>query len=374
VRTYKRKLILNKTQEQRLRQWIGVCRLVYNMSIEIRECVYKSQGKSIHKYELMKQLSPLRGNFAWIKAVPAESLQGAIDRMDNSYKQFFKGAGHPKFASKKFYKSILFKTARVEGDFIVIPKLGKVRMAKDVKVTGVTKTSVIKIEPTGFFVSIVCDNVPKKFNSENQTVGLDMGISKFCVTSDGDVIENPRHFEKYEKKLRIENRALARKKKDSNSWLKQVRRLTLLHRKIANVRTDFLHKESTKIAKANSTVFVEDLDVSLLTKNRNFSKSIKDCGWGMFRQMLEYKTQVVRVDPAYTSQQCFECKHTTKENRKTQSEFKCVKCGHTDHADINAAKNIKSRGTALVSQRSSLEQAFGEESKSKDMSGECLKF
>lgn len=342
------------------------------MALEIRNHVYNSQKKSIHKYTLMGQLPSLREGFVWIKDVPAESLQGSIDRMDNSYKQFFRGANFPKFASKKSYKSILFKTARVSGNFIVIPKMGKVRMFKDSEIIGRLKTATIKIEPNGFFVYIACDNVPKKFNSENQTIGLDMGISKFCVTSGGDIIENPRHFQKYERKLRIANRSLDRKKKGSKRWDKQVSRLALIHQKISNDRVDFLHKESTKIAKNNSVVVVEDLDVSCLSKNKNFSKSIHDCGWGMFRTMLEYKTNVVRVAPKFSSQECNSCGCIDRGNRPTQSEFKCTRCGHTDNADINAAKNILSRGTAIVRQREALACALGEELHISSVSGECL--
>jgi len=118
--------------------------------------------------------------------------------------------------------------------------------------------------------------------------------------------------------------------------------------KLKRVRKDFLHKLSTQIAKENNTVFVEDLNVSGMSKNNRLSNHISDASWSMFVNMLSYKTDVVKVDPKYTSQECNNCGHISKENRQSQSEFECVKCGHTDNADLNASKNIKERGQSLL--------------------------
>ncbi len=128
----------------------------------------------------------------------------------------------------------------------------------------------------------------------------------------------------------------------------------MLHHKIGNVRKDFLHKESTRIAKENHTVFTEDLNIRGMSKNKNLSKHILDCGWGMFRTMLEYKTNVVTIDPKFTSQTCNECGTKDSKSRISQAEFACTSCGHISNADINAAKNILSKGITLVRQRETL--------------------
>lgn len=181
-----------------------------------------------------------------------------------------------------------------------------------------------------------------------------MGLTHFCIDSNGGFIANPKHFKKYERKLRIENRSLARKKKRSNSWKRQVHKLALLHYKIANIRKDFLHKESTRIAKENNIVYMEDLNIQGMVKNRKLSKHILDAGWGSFKEMLEYKTRVVVVNPAYTSQTCNECGAIDKNSRVSQSGFVCTGCGHIANADINAAKNIRDRGTIIDRQREAL--------------------
>lgn len=353
VKVYKRKLILNKAQEQRLCSWIGACRVVYNLGMQIKNDTYKNLGKSIHKYELMKQLTDLRKDVNWVNDVPAICLQESIEKLDTTYKNFFrnhkKGGGYPKFASKKRSKSIAFKTGFVfvKENKVKIPKIGWIKIFKDSAIIGDVKTANIKLEPTGFFINIFCENAPAKFESENQAIGLDMGISHFCVDSNGNFIANPKHFKKYEDRLRIENRSLARKKKGSQSWYRQAKKLSLLHHKIGNVRKDFLQKESTKIAKANSTVYMENLNIKGMAKNKKLSKHILDCGWGMFKDMLMYKTKVIKVDPKFTSQKCNECGEIDKKSRISQSQYICTSCGGLSNADINAAKNIKSKGIAL---------------------------
>jgi len=358
IRTYKRKLILSTEQSNRIASWIGACRVVYNLGMEIKNKSYKDKKLSVSKYDLMKQLPDLKQDYDWIKDVPSQSLQAALDRLENSYKNFFRGGGYPKFASKNKYNSILLKSVSIEGRFAIIPKIGAIKMFKDAEIKGTPKTATIIKDVTGFFICIQCNDVPKKFDSESQTIGLDMGIANFCADSNGGFISNPRHFKKYERLLRIENRSLARKKKGSNRWKAQAKRLAVLHHKIADVRKDFLHKESTKIAKSNSVVFMEDLNIKNMSKNKNLSKHILDAGWGLFKTMMSYKTEVVLVNPQYTSQTCSNCGAVDSKSRKSQSEYECTTCGFEEHADTNAAKDIKSKGIALSRKRKSVDYAL----------------
>lgn len=390
---YRRKLILTKAQEERLSSWIGACRLVYNMGLEIKMAAWKNLQQSVGKFDLINQLPEIK-DVDWIKDVPAQTLQNTMERLDFAYKNFFRtchiGGGFPKFANKRKYKSILFKQGnlnqgthliQIENNKIKLPKLGQIKMFKDAPILGIPKTATIKKEPTGFFVYIVCDEINKTIQNqdENQVCGIDMGVAYFCVDSNENFILNPKHFKKYEAQLRIENRSLARKKKGSNSWKKQAKRLALLHHKIANIRKDFLHKESTKLAKKYNTIFVEDLKIANMTSRNEpqkdslgnyvqngqssksgLNKAILDCGWGMFRDMLKYKTNVVLVNPKFTSQTCNECGAKDAKSRISQSEFVCKSCGHVSNADYNAAKNILKigEGIALNRKRSELSQAL----------------
>jgi len=365
--TYKRKLILTKNQEKQISSWIGACRVVYNLGLEIRTTAYRNTQQSVSCFDLIKQLPTIK-EIEWIKDVPSQTLQSAIERLDTSYKNFFRtchtGGGFPKYAKKRKYNSILIKDVTVlENNKIKIPKIGTLKMFKDAPIVGIPKTATIKREPTGYFVSIVCTEVSKNIQNtdESQVCGIDMGVAYFCVDSNGNFIENPKHFKKYEDRLRVENRSLSRKKKGSNRWKKQAKSLSVFHHRIANVRKDFLHKESTKLAKQYHTVCVEDLKIANMVRNTNLSKHILDCGWGMFRTMLEYKTNVVRVNPKYTSQTCNECGIKDTVSRISQSEFACTSCGHTTNADLNASKNILSKGIALNRKREAVACALVEE-------------
>jgi putative transposase len=353
--THKRKLILTKSQESRINSWIWVCRMVYNMGLEIRKEAWKNKQQSVSVFELLRQIKSIR-DVEWVKDAPANSLHCSIKKLDTAYKNFFRshksGTGFPRFKSKRNYNSITFRqdsgVLRAINNTVNIPKIGKIKIFKDSEITGNIKTATIKKEPTGYFVYIVTDSVRNISNQdESQVIGLDMGLASFCIDSSGSFIANPKHFAKYERQLRIENRSLSRKKRYSNRWKKQAQRVALLHHKIANVRRDFLHKESTKIAKNYHTVYLEDLNIKGMVKNQNLSKHILDSGWGMFREMLEYKTNVVKVNPKFTSQTCNDCGAKDSKSRRSQSEFVCTSCGTVSHADINAAKNILSKGIAI---------------------------
>ena len=366
--TYKRKLKLTKQQQHRVDSWIGACRFVYNLALETRITAWNKQ-KSIGKYELMKQLTELK-DVDWIADVPSQTLQNVIERLDVAYQKFFSGGGFPRWAAKHRYNSILLKSVQVDGNYVKLPKLGKIKTFKDRFVHGKPKTATIIREHDGrrgygYYICITSalDHVhggqyPVRLASESQAVGLDMGIAHFATFSTGEHITNPRHFAKYERQLRIENRALARKKNYSNNWYKQKAKLSKLHAKIGRVRKDFLHQESWKIIKANGLIAVEDLKVKNMVRSR-LAKHISDAGWTTFRTQLEYKADrygriFVRVDPKYTSQTCSSCGHKGKENRQSQSKFVCLSCGEEQNADVNAAKNILARAMASVSQREAL--------------------
>jgi putative transposase len=356
--TYKRKLILTKAQESRMDSWLGVCRLTYNLGLEIRIAAWRNKQQSVSKYELMRQMKDIR-TIEWVGDCPFECMTDAIQRLDKAYRNFYRsyktGGGFPRFRSKRKHQSITFKTVRVDGSKVWIPKFGWLKIIKDSSIQGTPKIAIVKKEITGYYICITCKDVQRSIqnNDENQVIGIDMGVAHFAVDSNGVFIANPKHFKVYERQLRIENRSLARKKKGSSNWKKQSRKLALLHHKISNVRKDFLHKLSTTIAKDNHTVFIEDLNVKGMVRS-NLSKHILDCGWSEFRLMLEYKTNVIAINPRYTSQTCNDCGAVDSKSRVSQSQFVCTSCGVESNADENAAKNILSKGMAHVRERKAL--------------------
>lgn len=361
TKTYKYRLNLSKNQKVIIDNYVNTSRAVYNLALETKIYAYKSHKINLSKFDLMKQLTDCRKEYEWMKEVPCHSLQNAIERMDSAYQSFFRGGGFPKFAKKDRYNSILFKQVKQVDNYIFkLPKIGTVTIFKDRQPKGELRNATITRVNNKYYISIVTKQEVEELSipSDNQ-VGIDMGISFFASLSTGEQIENPRHTLKYAKRLRIENRSLARKKMGSNSKVKQRLKVAKLHEKISNVRRDFLHKTSKQIVDNFGLIVVEDLKVSDMIRSGYLSKHISDASWSEFFNQLSYKSEwqnktFVKVDPKYTSQTCFDCGAVDKKSRTSQSKFVCTSCGVESNADINASKNILSKGIALNRQREAL--------------------
>lgn len=343
--TYKIKSINNEFEQQFI-DWIGTCRFLYNSAKELKETSYR-QGVRLSCYQIQKQLTQAKKEVPFLKQVHSQTLQAIIQRLDRAFKTFYNGGGYPKWAKKRKWNTIPFKSVKYQGgNTFRLPKWGNVKVFLSRPIEGTLKTARLKRQVDGYYLQVVTD-ADANINENDNQVALDLGVKYFFVSSDGQYISNPKHFKKYERQFRIEQRSLSRKKRGSNNWYKQLERVKKVHLKLQRVRKDFLHKLSTQIAKDYNVVFCEDLNVSGMAKSK-LAKHILDCGWTTFVNMLEYKTNVLKVNPQYTSQECSSCGHIARENRKSQSEFECVECGHKENADYQASKNIKKRGQSLL--------------------------
>lgn len=359
-KVYKYRLKLTKAQETRLISWISVCRMIFNLALEIKKESWRKCRKSVSAYDLTKQLKDIRSEYEWVKDCPFDSQADAIKRMDLAYKTFFKGGGFPRWAKRNKYSSITFaELPKFKEGGVFIPKIGKVKVFKDRPCSGEIRRATISVKNGKFYISILTkqERVPMKAN-ESQ-VGIDMGISFFASLSNGQQISNPRHTLANERKLRIRQRSLARKKKGSGRWKKQKLLVGKMQEKIANQRRDFIHKASTPLVLSNGFIAVEDLNVKGMVRGSKLAKHIADASWGEFFRQLKYKSDwygrtFVKVNPKYTSQTCNECRAVNKKSRLSQSEFVCVECGHVSNADTNAAKNILGQGLAVFRQRNAI--------------------
>ena len=363
IRTYTYKLYSNKRVESKFNKWLGICRYVYNVAKETKEVAYK-EGVKLSNYDLQKQLTEAKKALPWISDVSIGTLQGTMDRLDRSYQNFFSGrTKYPKWASKKTWNSFGFKQARVtttnpKGALrqtdkgFRLPVFGEIKVFNNRPIDGDIKTAILIKKADGLYLNVVVEVEDKVYCTNESQVGIDMGIKYFCVTSDAEFIDNPKFLAKQLKKLRVEQRKLSRKYKkgvkvQSKNFYKQANVVVRLYKKVTDARKDFLHKKITYLATNYSTVIHEDLEISRMVMSE-YSKHISDASWGTFFAMLSYKTKVIKVNPAYTSQTCSCCGHVAKENRKSQGKFKCASCGHTENADFNAAKNILKLGASSV--------------------------
>lgn len=354
IKTYTYKIKPNKALERKFEEQVSVCRYVYNLGIEVREESFK-KGVNINYFNLSKQLTEAKKDFSWLKQVNAQTLQAVLERLELGYKKFFadfkKGnkTSKPKWAKKGKWRSLPFKSIKTTFNGFKLPSFGNVKVFNFKVPKGELRTASIVKEADGLYLKVVVKEQDVEQIRENQSIcAIDMGITRFLTTSDGEIIENPKHLFSYLKQLRIEGRKLSRMKKGGKNFKKQVKVLQLLHQKVSRVRKDFLHKQSRSLTNNYSTIIREDLQISKMVKGSKLAKHILDCSWGLFFELLEYKTNVVKVNSAYSSQICSKCKHTAKENRKTQSLFECVKCGHTDNADFQATLNLLQWGQTLM--------------------------
>jgi len=188
----------------------------------------------------------------------------------------------------------------------------------------------------------------KAFPETNREIGIDVGIKSFCVDSDGNVVENPKYLHESEILLRRRQRSLSRKKKGSNRRKKARELVARTHKKVSNQRKDFLHKTVNIYIQNYGTVYIEDLKIKNMVKNRHLSKSISDASWGMFFNIIAYKAEeagrrVIKVIPNSTSQICSGCGEKVVKSLSTRTH-RCPVCGLVLDRDYNAALNIKALG------------------------------
>ena len=377
---YKFRLIVSNSEtEHRLIRLVGCCRFVWNKALA-----------------LTKQLSAMLTQWkqepatAFLSQAYSKSLQIVLEELGQAISEAKSKTNtkqYPVFKRRGFKDSFSFNGAikhDAENSRIYVPKLGYISYHKSREILGTVKNVTISKQAGNWYASLQTERPLSQVNPEwvnaNQIIGIDVGIAKAVSASDPISFEYQRQqidtnqlnsinpFKQHQTKLSRLQKDLARKVKFSRNWLKQKAKISKLHTQISNIRNDFVHKVTTAISKSYAYVAVEALKVKNMSRSAKgtaaehgknvkqkagLNKSILDQGWGMFRQFLAYKlkynygTELIEVNPQYTSQKCSGCGHTHADNRKKQASFKCVKCGLSMNADLNASLNIKAAGLAV---------------------------
>jgi putative transposase len=361
-------LILSPEQEALMDLTVNACRKVYNQVLgdHIQARAIDPQVK--FKYTEAAACLPRwkkGAELGWIKEAPSQPLQQSLKDLETSFKRFFKKVGgFPTFHAKGRKDSFRFPSGFVieeENARISLPKIGFVRYinslkkgAKKSKIQGVARNLTISKRNNKWYVSIQTQEVVKNapVPTATKAIGIDLGVTNFVTLSDGTVFNHHPNLEKKIARLKHYQKILSRKVKGSQNRKKARLKVGKCYEQIANMRKDHLNKVSKQLVDNYALIAVEDLDIVEMTeaepgKNKRNEQNLRQA-WGILTRMVEYKQawaggMTEKVNPAYTSQECSICGHIEKGNRKTQSQFKCLACGHEENADINAAKNVLNR-------------------------------
>lgn len=361
-KTYKCRMYPTAPQKELLDKHFGCARFVYNYFLNERKEQYRLTGKSDNFYAQEKKLTILKRDerYSWLREVNSQSIQFSLRNIEKAYLNFFRGnAKFPRFKSKRGRNSFTVpQHCSVAEDAITLPKFKtpiKIKTSREM-VGKVNSMTVLKDFDGKYYVSILTEQEYEPMEKNNKSVGIDLGLKDFVVTSDGYRYKNHRHLKKYERRLKKAQQHLSRKQKGSRSYENQRRRVSKIHKKISNSRNDMLHKVSTDLVRKYDVICCEDLNVKGMMKNHKLAKSISDASWGTFITYLQYKCEredktLIKINRYFpSSQTCNQCGYINQSTKNLSVRtWECPHCGTVHDRDINAAINILNEGKKNIS-------------------------
>lgn len=361
LKSYKYKIIPNEDQKVLLNKHFGCIRFIYNHFLNERKREYETNKQTLNYYDNSKSLTILKKQeeYSWLNEVNAQSLQVSLKNLDDAYNGFFKKrTKFPKFKSKHTKNSFKVPQAvKVEDGKLKIPKFKEpIDIILHRTFSGAIKQCTISKTPTNeYFVSILVETTHTATPKTGKSIGIDLGLKDFVITSDGYKYKNNRYTKTYQTKLKKAQQHLSRKKKGSNRYQKQKLKVAKLHKKITNSRLDNLHKVSTELITKYDTIILEDLNIKGMIKNHKLSKHIADASWSKFVTLLTYKAewndkQIVKIDRFFPSSKTCNCCGYINQNLKlSMREWTCPSCHTKLDRDLNASKNILKEGYKILS-------------------------
>ena len=375
LRAIKIRLYPNKQQEQTLQKVLGCYRFVYNHMLARKQEVYKTDKTNLGLTELSKYFHHelLKDEqYTWLKEQNTKVMQQSIRQMLTAYDKFFKEhKGFPKFKSKRDKQSALFpydaisKTNAFDTRNITLTKnlknikfrcsdlyFKRLQKYKD----NIMRATLSKTKSGCYTLSILVDidnNEFVKFNKTSRDVGIDLGVKDFVITSDGNVFENKHFYKKSENRLAKLQRQLSNKRKGSNNFHKQCKRIARVFETITHKKENYIHSVVNELLSHYDTIYMEDLNTSGMLKNHKLAKAIQEVGFFKFKITLQNKAlqndkKVVLIGRYYpSSKTCSKCGYIHKDLKLQDRHWQCPNCGSYHDRDYNAAVNILYEGRRI---------------------------
>jgi putative transposase len=347
-----------------LSRTFGCVRVVWNRTLAWRHARWHGEQARTGFTQANAYLTAMKASeeLEWLNEVSSVPLQQAIRHQQTAFGNFFAGrARYPRYKSREGRQSAEYTRSgfRYRDGRLLLAKmtapLAFTWSWPDIDPVAIDPTTVtVSRDPCGrWYVSFAVDVAdPEQLPATGAVVGVDLGIKDFAVTSDGEKIANPRSLAQRDRNLARYQRRLARCRKGSANRAKAKAKVARAHRKVRASRADFLHKASARLVRDHDVIVIEDLAVKNMVRNRSLAKAVSDCGWGTFRQMLEYKAamagrHLVTADRWYpSSKTCSACGRLLASLSLSTRHWTCPSCGTRHDRDINAAKNILAAGLA----------------------------
>ncbi|MDD3965324.1 MAG: RNA-guided endonuclease TnpB family protein [Candidatus Moranbacteria bacterium] len=344
-------------QEQHLARTFGCVRFVWNWALRARTDAFRA-GERMGYPATDKALTALKATpeHVWLNEVSSVCLQQALRDLQTAFSNFFaKRAAYPAFKRKEARQSANYTERGFSFDaerrILKLAKIGSIKVKWSRKaIPHPSSVRLIRTASGKYFVSLVVETLPAPLPKTGEAVGIDFGVARLATLSNGERVGNPKHGAKWQRRLAFYQKRLARAKKGSKRREKVKRHVALIHEKIANSRSDTLHKLSTDLVTRFDVICVEDLHLRGMVKNHSLARSLHDASIGTAIRMIEDKAErygktVVKIDRWFpSSKTCSACGHVVEKLPLSVREWCCPECGTHHDRDANAAVNILAVG------------------------------